>query len=62
MIGHQILSIQRAIQAGMVNMMFEDSDVKINPGCAVFVTTESLQVREATHQSRTLNFNCSVEF
>ncbi len=42
-IAHQILSIQRAIQAGMVNMMFEDSDIKINPGCAVFVTTESLQ-------------------
>ena len=25
-------------------MIFEDSDIKINPGCAVFVTTESLVV------------------
>ena len=24
-------------------MNFEDSDIKINPGCAVFVTTESMQ-------------------
>ena len=24
-------------------MNFEDSDIKINAGCAVFVTTESLQ-------------------
>ena len=24
-------------------MSFEDSDIKINAGCAVFVTTESLQ-------------------
>ena len=45
-IAHQILSIQRAIQAGMVSMIFEDSDIKINPGCAVFVTTESLMVRQ----------------
>ena len=43
-ISHQILSIQRAIQAGMTQMSFEDSEIKISVQCAVFVTTESLQV------------------
>ena len=43
-IAHQILSIQRAIQAGMTQMSFEDSEIKISVQCAVFVTTESLQV------------------
>ena len=45
-IAHQILSIQRAIQAGMSQMSFEDSEIKISPNCAVFVTTESLQDHE----------------
>ena len=43
-ISQQILSIQRAIQAGMTQMSFEDSEIKISVQCAVFVTTESLQV------------------
>ena len=45
-IAHQILSIQRAIQSGMTQMFFEESDIKISPNCAVFVTTETLQDHE----------------
>ena len=30
-------------QAKLSSLNFEDSDIKINAGCAVFVTTESLQ-------------------
>ena len=47
-IAHQIQSIQRAIQAKMPSMIFEDSDIKIDPGCAILVTTESLQT-ESKH-------------
>ena len=47
-IAHQIQSIQRAIQAKMSSMVFEDSDIKIDPGCAILVTTESLQT-ESKH-------------
>jgi len=39
----KILTIQRATQAKLSSLTFEDSDIKINPGCAVFVTTESLK-------------------
>ena len=31
------------MQANLSSLNFEDSDIKINPGCAVFVTTESMQ-------------------
>ena len=45
-IAHQILSIQRAIHAGMTQMLFEDSDIRICSDCAVIVTTETLQDHE----------------
>ena len=32
----------------MPSMIFEDSDIKIDPGCAILVTTESLQT-ESKH-------------
>ena len=47
-IAHQIQTIQRAIQANLPSISFEDSDIKINSECAVLVTTESLQT-ESKH-------------
>ena len=42
-IAQQILTIQRALQAGNTQLEFEGSDIKINRGCALFVTADSLQ-------------------
>ena len=41
-------------------MIFEDSDIKINPGCAVFVTTESLVVITGLpRNSHRVRFHCN---
>ena len=60
-IAHQIQSIQRAIQARLSSMLFEDSDIKIDPGCAILVTTESLQT-ESKHLPDNLKVTTNLEF
>ncbi len=42
-IAQQILTIQRALQTGLNQLDFEGSLIKINRGCALFVTTDSIQ-------------------
>ena len=42
-ISQQILSIQRALQSGQNQLEFEGSEIKINPGCALYVTCDSIQ-------------------
>lgn len=46
-IAQHILTVQRALQADLKEIDVDGSSVKINRGCALFVTTESLQDREA---------------
>ncbi len=47
-IAQQVLTLQRALQAGEHQIEFDGSDIKINKGCAIFVTTDSLQ-EDAEH-------------
>lgn len=42
-VAQQILTVQRALQAGVEQLDLEGSVVRINRGCALFVTTDSLQ-------------------
>ena len=43
-IAQQILTIQKCLQTGQHQLPdFEGSDIKINKGCAIFVTSDSLQ-------------------
>lgn len=42
-IAQQILAIQKCLQTGQIQLDFEGSDIKINKGCAIFVTSDSLQ-------------------
>ena len=44
-------------QAKLSSLNFEDSDIKINAGCAVFVTTESLQ-----EESKNIPDNLKVQY
>ena len=44
-------------QAKLSSLNFEDSDIKINAGCAVFVTTESLQ-----EESKNIPDNLKVRY
>ncbi len=43
MIAQQILTVQRALQSGVGQIDLEGSSVRIDRGCALFVTTDSLQ-------------------
>ena len=45
------------LQAKLSSLNFEDSDIKINAGCAVFVTTESLQ-----EESKNIPDNLKVRY
>ena len=42
-IAQQILDIQRALHSKMLELDFESSLIQLNPDCALFVTTDSLQ-------------------
>lgn len=41
-IAQEILTLQRGIQANQTNIVFDDTEILLNPTCALFVTMEAL--------------------